>query len=79
MQGRNLCCPPYLFLGPAVPPSTFFILESPLIVFIWLIASFGKLKSRFKLIGISIITSYISLVLIQKTIFNLLRHIQNLL
>ena len=30
MQDRHLCCPPYFFSGPAVPPPTFFILESPL-------------------------------------------------
>ena len=29
MQDRHLCCPPYFFLGPAVPPH-FLILESPL-------------------------------------------------
>jgi len=30
MQERQLCWPPYFFLGPAVAPS-FFILESPLL------------------------------------------------
>ena len=30
MQDRYLCCLPYLFIGPAVPP-TLLILESPLI------------------------------------------------
>jgi len=31
MQDRHLCCPPYFFLGPAVPPHCL-ILESPLTV-----------------------------------------------
>jgi len=41
-------------------------------------ACFEKLKSRFKLIRFTI-TSYISLVLIEKRVFNLLRDIQKLL
>jgi len=30
MQERHLRWPPYFFLGPAVPPASFFILKSPL-------------------------------------------------
>jgi len=30
MQDRHLCWLPYFFLGPAVHPPTFFIIESPL-------------------------------------------------
>jgi len=46
---------------------------------ITVLVCFVKLKSRFKLIEKSTITSYIYLVLMEKIIFNLLRDIENLL
>jgi len=45
---------------------------------ITVLACYEKLKSRFTLIGRSTLTSYISLVILEKIIFNLLRDIQKL-